>query len=185
VLENPQSGETVSAIESVIDGNRQFARTAAKDRVPSLPFLPLRGLYIVTCIDPRVDPALFLKLEMGDAIVARGVGGRVTDEVVRDLTYISHLVQTKTPDGPWFEVAVIHHTDCGSALLAEPQFRKAFAESTGFDEAALEATAVADPDATVRADVARLMSAPHLSSRIKVSGHIYDVKCGLLRTVVE
>jgi carbonic anhydrase len=185
VLENPTIRRTVSAIESVINGNQQFAQTAAKDRVPALPFLPLKGLYIVTCIDPRVDPALFLKLEMGDAIVARGVGGRVTDEVVRDLTYISHLVQTKTPDGPWFEVAVIHHTDCGSALLAEPHFRKDFAKSTGFDEAGLEATAVTDPDTTVRADVARLLSAPHLSSRIKVTGHIYDVKSGLLRTIVE
>ena len=50
----------------------------------------------------------------------RTVGGRVTPAVLRDVAYISYLTEAKTPDGPWVELAVIHHTDCGSTLLADP-----------------------------------------------------------------
>jgi hypothetical protein len=29
------------------------------------------------------------------------------------------VVETKAPEGPYFEVAIIHHTDCGSSLFAD------------------------------------------------------------------
>jgi len=109
-----------------LDRNRDFASAGAHENVPGIPFHPFQGVYVVTCIDPRVDPALFLELKMGKAIVARDVGGRVTPHALRDLEYISHLVETKTPSGPWFEVAVIHHTDCGSGLLADPGLRSEY-----------------------------------------------------------
>ena len=59
-----------------------------------------------------------------------------------------------------FEVAVIHHTQCGTGFLADPGFRRQAAEATGLPEAALEASAVADPHVTVRADVERLLASP-------------------------
>lgn len=175
----------MSLISPLLDRNLHFASTGAHERVPGIPFHPNRGLYVVTCIDPRVDPSEFLELEMGDAIVARGIGGRVTPQVVQDLAYISYLVETKTPDGPWFEVAVIHHTDCGSALLADPALRAEFAARSGVDEDELVHTAVTDPEKTVREDVALVASHLCISANVRVSGHVYDVASGLLRTVVE
>lgn len=175
----------MSAITPLLDRNQHFASGGAYERGPSIPFHPHLGLYVITCIDPRVDPSLFLELELGDAIVARGVGGRVTPQVLRDLEYISYLVETKTPEGPWFEVAVIHHTDCGSALLADPDVRTGFAARTGIDEAELSHEAVVDPYATVRADVALVAADSLISSRVRVSGHVYDVASGQLRTVVD
>jgi carbonic anhydrase len=49
--------------------------------------------------------------------VARTVGGRVTDAVIKDLSYIGYPVEAKAPEGPYFDAAVIHHTDCGIRLL--------------------------------------------------------------------
>jgi carbonic anhydrase len=69
--------------------------------------------------------------------VQRTVGGRVTPAVLRDVAYISYLTETKTPDGPWWELAVIHHTDCGSTLLADPELRRGFAARGGYVEADL------------------------------------------------
>ena len=175
----------MSVITTLLDRNRDFASTGAHRKVPSIPFHPRQGLYVVTCIDPRVDPSLFLELEMGEAIVARDVGGRVTPQVLQDLEYISYLVETKTPAGPWFEVAIIHHTDCGSALLADPVLRHAFVMRTGADGAQLARTAVTDPDATVRFDVGLVTSDPNISSNVRVSGHVYDVATGLLRMIVD
>ena len=174
-----------SHMTPLLDRNRAFAATDARTRPPRLPFLPHAQLYVITCIDPRTDPAEFLGLRFADAIVARTVGGRATPAVIQDLSYIGYLVEEKSPEGPYFEAAIIHHTDCGSGLLADPQLRHGFARRTGYDEDALAELPVLDPAATVRTDVERVLSDPRISPRITVSGHVYDVDTGLITTIVE
>jgi carbonic anhydrase len=174
----------MSKITALLDRNRAFAASGAWRDTPALPFLPFTGLYVVTCVDPRTDPAQFLGLGFADAIVGRTVGGRVTGAVIQDLAYIGYLVEQKAPDGPYFEAAVIHHTDCGSRLLEDPGLRHGFAERTGYDEQQLAALPATVPADTVRADVARILAAPQVSPRITVSGHVYDTATGLLETVV-
>ena len=172
-------------IDHLLDRNRAFADTDARQDVPALPFLPRQGLYIVICIDCRVDPAQILGIELGDALVQRNIGGRVTPAVIRDIAYAAYLVQTKAPQGPWFEVAVIHHTDCGSTLLADDDLRHGFAQRVGIDERALADTPVLDPARTVRTDVQRVLWADEVSPEVFVSGHVYDVETGLVTTVVD
>lgn len=174
----------MTKLDSLRERNRHYADGGSWRNVPRLPFLPHQQLYVITCIDPRTDPALFLELEFADAIVARTVGGRVTDAVLQDLAYIGYLVEQKAPEGPYFEAAVIHHTDCGSGLLADEELRHGFAQRGGYDEQALARLPVLDPAQTVRGDVARILDAPQVSERITVSGHVYDVETGLVKTVV-
>ena len=176
---------TTSTLDTLKDRNRHYAEGGSWQNTPRLPFLPHQQLYVITCIDPRTDPALFLELEFAEAIVARTVGGRITDAVLRDLSYIGYLVEEKAPEGPYFEAAIIHHTDCGSGLLADDALRHGFAQRTGYDERELAELPVLDPAQTVRDDVERVMQAPQISSRITVSGHVYDVATGLVQTVVE
>ena len=173
----------MSNFDELIAHNARFAATDAKDQVPTIPFLPNKQVYLITCIDPRVDPAALLGLCLGDAIVARNVGGRVTDSVLADLAWISYLHEVKTPDAPWFELAVIHHTDCGSALMADDELRAGFA-ARGFDDHALRHTAVLDPATTVAADVQLILDTPAVSDRIAVSGYAYDVQTGRLTEAV-
>jgi len=167
-------------LDQLLERNRAFAQTDAKDKVPAIPFVPNMQAYILTCIDPRVDPADILGLRLGDAIVARTVGGRVTDAVLADLAWICHLHENKTPHADWFELAVIHHTDCGSALLADDELRHSFATKFGYDEAYLAGLAVLEPAHTAAADVAKLLASPHLAPQVAVSGYAYDLKTGLL-----
>jgi len=84
-----------------------------------------------------------------------------------------------------FEVAVVHHTQCGTGFLADPGFRHQAAEATGLPEAAVEAAAVADPHTTVRADVEHLLVAPSLSPKVSVSGHVYDIAARRITTVLD
>jgi carbonic anhydrase len=153
--------------------------------VPALPFIPRQNLYIVTCIDCRVDPAQILGIELGEALVQRNIGGRATPAVIRDIAYASYLVETKAPEGPWFEVAVIHHTDCGSTLLADDELRRGYAERIGVDERTLAETPVLDPARTVQTDVQRVLWAKEVPADVRVSGHVYDVGTGLVTTVVD
>ena len=173
----------MSNFDELLRNNARFAATAAKERVPAIPFLPNKQVYVLTCIDPRVDPAQVFGLELGDAIVARTVGGRVTPAVIQDLAWISYLHQVKTPDADWFELAIMHHTDCGSGFFADEALRHGFA-ARGFDDAELAKLAVLDPATTVPVDVQKIIEAPQVSARIKVSGFSYDVKTGLVTTIV-
>ncbi len=52
------------------------------------------------------------------AVVARA-GHRGHPAVIQDIAYAGYLVDTNAPEGPCFEVAIIHHTDCGSTLLTD------------------------------------------------------------------
>jgi carbonic anhydrase len=173
----------MSNFDELLRRNEAFARTGAKDRGPAIPFLPNKQVYILTCIDPRVDPVQLFGLDLGDAIVARTVGGRVTPAVLQDLAWISYLHETKTPDADWFEFAVMHHTDCGSGFFADDELRHGFA-ARGYDDAELAGLAVLDPSVTVPGDVALVRQAPQVSARIKVTGLAYDVATGLVKTVV-
>jgi carbonic anhydrase len=163
-------------INTALARNRAFA---AAGRHEGAVVFPALGLFVITCLDPRVDPAHFLGLQLSDAIVARNVGGRVTPEVINDIAYISQITENVLPDGPLFEVAVIHHTQCGAGALADDTFRSRYAERIGADEADLR-----DPAATVTSDVQRLRSAAAIPDRVAVSGHVYDVVTGLVETVV-
>src|SRR5262245_59396822 len=173
--------ETAENFETAIERNRAFAAAGGHDGAVVLPKL---RLFVITCLDPRVDPAHFLGLELSDAMVVRNVGGRVTPEVINDVAFIGHIVEGAIPEGPLFEVAVIHHTQCGAGALSDDDFRHGFAERTAVDESTLRERAVLDPAATVTADVERLRSAPGISPRVTLSGHVYDVVTGLVETIV-
>jgi len=174
--------EGTAGIEAALSRNRAFAAAGGQEGAVVLPNL---RLFVITCLDPRVDPAHVLGLELSDAIVVRNVGGRVTPEVIDDVAFIALIAEGLLPDGPLFEVAVIHHTQCGAAALADDGFRRRHAERTGADESALRGRAIVDPVATAEADVVRLRSAASIPPQVRVSGHVYDVTTGLVESVVR
>ena len=172
-----------SNMTPLLERNEQFAR----DYTPVPLGLPAAQVIVITCVDHRVDPAITLGLRLGDAPVLRNAGGRVTPSVIEEVAYLAflgrRLLGVQPAGDQRFEVAVIHHTQCGTGFLADPAFRQEAAEATGVDVAALAATAVADPHATVAADVERLLASPLLPPLIGVSGHVYDIETGRVTTV--
>jgi carbonic anhydrase len=147
--------------------------------------VPKAQVLIVTCLDHRLDPARMLGLEPGDAPVVRNAGGRVTDAVLTDIAYLGFLATAVfSVEGPLFEIAVIHHTQCGTGFLADPAFRDRAAGATGVAAQTLAASMVDDPAATVAEDVERLLASPLLPRGATVSGHVYDVDTGRVTTVV-
>ena len=169
----------------LLERNEQFAHTYSPQGLG----VPAAEVVIVTCLDHRVDPAIVLGLQLGDAPVIRNAGGRVTEAVIDDIAYLAFLTE-QLSGGPaaldtLFEVAIIHHTQCGTGFLADLSFRHQAAEATGRSEVALEAAAVADPYATVKADVERLLASPLLSPKVSVSGHVYDIATGRVTTAID
>ncbi len=176
----------MTRITPLLERNEQFARTYT---APALG-LPAAQLVIVGCLDHRADPAIVLGLQLGDAPVIRNAGGRVTPAVVENIAFLAFLAGQlfgagQDAAGSLFEVAIIHHTQCGTGFLADPGFRDRAAEATGVSAAALEASAVTDPQLTVKADVERLLSSPLAPPKVSVSGHVYDIATGRLTTTLD
>ena len=176
---------TMTNMTPLLERNEQFARTYA-----SVPLgLPSAQVVVVTCLDHRIDPARVLGLDPGAAPVIRNAGGRVTPAVIDDVAFLGFLTE-QLSGGPGaldtlFEVAVIHHTQCGTGFLADPGFRRQAAEATGLSETVLEASAVADPHITIKDDVERLLTSPLLSPKVSVSGHLYDIATGRVTTAID
>jgi carbonic anhydrase len=172
---------TTSSVAPALERNRAFAAAGGHEGAVVFPTM---RLIVITCLDPRVDPAHFLGLGLSEAVVVRNAGGRVTPEVINDVAFIGQVAGNVLTDGPLFEVAVIHHTQCGTGALADDAFRQTYAERIGAEESTLRARAVLDPAVSVVHDVERLRSAAAIPSRVTVSGHVYDVVTGLVETVV-
>jgi carbonic anhydrase len=175
----------MTRITPLLERNEQFARDYT---APALG-LPAAQLIVVSCLDHRVDPAIVLGLRLGDAPVIRNAGGRVTPAVIEDIAFLAFLAGQLFGDqraaDALFEVAVIHHTQCGTSFLADPGFRDQAAAATGVPAAALEASAVTDPHVTVKADVERLLASSSLSPKVSVSGHVYDIATGRVTTTLD
>jgi carbonic anhydrase len=172
----------MSNMEPLLERNEVFAATGAhKGLLPN----PNRNLFVISCFDSRVDPAHLLGTELGDLVVMRNEGGRVTKEIVDKLafaaTLLEHLLGNPAPTG---EVAVIHHTNCMTSFLADDNIRNLYAERIGADEAELLELAVVDPVATVTRDVALLRAAASVPQSLTFSGHVYDVETGLISTIL-
>jgi carbonic anhydrase len=52
-------------VDDLVANNRRFAGTTAKDEVPRIPFVPNKQVYVLTCIDPRVEPQRRVRARAG------------------------------------------------------------------------------------------------------------------------
>lgn len=172
----------MSNFDQLLERNQAFAATGA---FRALSPVPKHQVFVVSCIDPRVDPAHILGAELGDALVLRNAGGRVNAEVLAEIAFIAAASEMMFgDDAPSFEVAVIHHTSCGTAFLADDTFRQGLAKRISAEESELAETAVTDPMQSIQSDIDKLLASPMVPERVMVSGHVYDVETGLVTTVV-
>ncbi len=165
-------------VQVLIDRNHEFASSFDQG---DLAILPRLSTLVLTCLDARVDPAHILGLELGDAVVMRNIGGRVTDEVIEHIAILQPLAALVGGGSAALEVAIVHHTDCGASRFANPQARQKLGQAAGTGEAAIEKLAITDPQTSVAADIDRLRAAPTLPDELVVAGYVYDVTDGHVR----
>ena len=67
------------------------ATFAASGAFKGLPFPTNPALRVIGCVDSRVDPSDVLRLKLGEAVVMRNVGGRVTPEALRSWALLGRL----------------------------------------------------------------------------------------------
>ena len=181
--EHTSGGET-SDLTTLLDRYRGFAEQFAAG---NLKISPRMSTILVTCLDARVDPAHLFGLALGDAVVMRNAGGRITPAVMGDLGFLGVLAAAFSPPGtsprrP--ELVVIHHTDCGMSRLTNPAIQGQVAERLGLSVDEVSVMAISDPVASVQDDIERLRQTPGTPDQLVVSGFVYDVSNGSINQVV-
>ncbi len=181
--EQTTGGETAD-LTTLLDRNRSFAEQFAAG---DLKILPRMSTILLTCLDARVDPAHLFGLGLGDALVIRNAGGRITPAVMGDLGILGVLAAAVSPPGTsprQPELVVIHHTDCGMSRLTNPVIQGQVAERLGVAVEEVSAMAISDPTTSVQDDIERLRDTPGTPDQLIVSGFVYDVKNGTINQVV-
>jgi carbonic anhydrase len=159
-------------IDELLEHNRAFAAAFGRGHLDVRPSLRLA---IVTCMDSRLDVFAALGLQDGQAHILRNAGGVITDDVIRSLAISQRRLGTE-------EIVLIHHTDCGLALITDDGFRAELQEATGMAPSfAIES--FTDVEADVRQSMARVRHSPFLLHRDRVRGFVYDVDTGALAEV--
>jgi carbonic anhydrase len=168
-------------LQRLTQRNAAFAQTGFN---AELKIIPSQKTLIIGCVDPRVDPVDVLGLEPGEAAIIRNVGGRVNPALLETMAILGTVSRVGgSPVGHGWNLIVLHHTDCGisgcyhhaPALLAKHM---------GVAEQALAALEIDDPYKAVAIDVAALKANPNLPGGFTVTGLVYNVKTGLIDTVV-
>jgi carbonic anhydrase len=170
----------MATVDTLTARNRDFAKLGVHT---DLQLFPKEKTLVIGCVDPRVDPAIVLGLELGDALVIRNIGGRFTPETFQTMAALRMIAQAEdvTP-GPGWNLVVLQHTDCGITRLSEQP--GLLANILGVDPEDLDAKAIADPVEAVALDVAAIKANPFLPAEFLVSGCVYDVATGLIDVVV-
>ena len=184
--ESPKTDNQMEAIlmngtvTTLTSRNADFAQHSF---IPGASMMPALNTMVIGCADPRVDPAHVLGLASGEALVIRNIGGRYTPATLQIMAALRTIAQAEgAAPGPGFNLIVLQHTDCGITRLGgHPEL---LATTFGIDEADLPAKAVGDPRAAVAVDVAAIKDNPFLPADFIVSGLVYDVRTGLIETVV-
>lgn len=168
-------------LETLASRNAEFAKTGFNI---DLKMLPSRRTMIIGCVDPRVDPMDILKLEPGETAIIRNVGGRVNPALLETMLILGTVSRAAGEAvGAGWSLVVLQHTDCGinGCYHHAP---KLLSKYMGVADDKLDDLAITDPYKAVAIDVAALKANPNLPGAFTVTGLVYDVKTGLVDTVV-
>jgi carbonic anhydrase len=104
----------MTTFDTLLERNQDFA---AHHFTKDLSMEPRLRTMIIGCVDPRVDPAHVLGLGLGEAIVIRNVGGRITPATLETLGMLGEIAQREGGSPTGFHLVVLHHTHCGITRL--------------------------------------------------------------------
>ena len=133
-------------------------------------------------MDARIDPAAAYGISLGDAHVIRNAGGNARD-ALRSLVISEQLLGTT-------EIVLVKHTGCGmlifknadaAALVRQNLGDKAVAGLGAFND---DFQAFPDVEEAVKDDVAFLKASELIPDSVAISGWVYEVETGKVKSVV-
>ena len=171
----------MSDLQVLLERNQHFA-AQYKGGLKGMPKLTT---FVLTCSDARIDPAHFLGLELGDALVFRNAGGRVTDDIELELGILWTMAASMMGENfRGFSLVIIQHSDCGMERLANPEMVAAMSNRLNIEPSQIESLANVDHTQSIYEDIERLRQSSLVPKKMVVSGHIYNIEDGTIAEVI-
>ncbi|KAK1757098.1 carbonic anhydrase [Echria macrotheca] len=173
-----------ASIANLLQRNEETSKTHTP--IPTLAELKAAGspgpkTMIVTCMDPRCIPEVFMNINIGEVVVSRNAGGNVR-HAVRDISIMDQLFGLE-------ELCIIHHTDCGTLSFTNDGLRskvKANVEEKYWPEVdRIDWGANTDIVESVKGDLKWVKESPLMSDQVKkgAQGFVFDIKTGKVEKV--
>lgn len=133
-------------------------------------------------MDARIDPAAAYGISLGDAHVIRNAGANARD-ALRSLVISEQLLGTT-------EIILVKHTGCGmltfnnddaTGLVRQNLGEKAVSSLSAFNSDFL---AFPDLEEAVKKDVEFLKASELIPDSVAISGWVYEVETGKVKSVV-
>lgn len=135
-----------------------------------------RGLAVVTCVDSRIEPLQALGLIPGDAKILRNAGARVTDDMLRSLIIVTHVLGVN-------RIALMQHTDCGVHKATQESLEQIIQASTGNSAADIDFLTIDDQIETLHEDAAKLRACELFPDGVEIGEFIFDVHGGKIEQI--
>jgi len=165
--------------ENLVASNEKYAASFTQGHL-ALP--PAKKYAVVTCMDARIDPAAAYGISLGDAHIIRNAGGSAVD-ALRSLVISEQLLGTN-------EIILIKHTGCGmltfknedaTSIVKKNLGHEAVGELKTFKEDFL---AFSELEKAVESDVEFLKGSKLIPDSVKISGWVYEVETGKVKSIV-
>jgi len=174
----------MTALDELLAGNQTFQSTYAKyaEKIATQQ-APLKKVAVLTCIDARVNPIRIFHLNIGDIIILRNAGNRITEDVIRSLMVAIANGIT--------EIVVLGHSDCKMTKITRENARDAIQKLGGtvdpvtflrFNE---WLGTFSNEELNVRDQVALLRTYPSIPPHLIIHGLLYDLGTGSLKVVTN
>ena len=131
-------------------------------------------------MDARIDPAAAFGISLGDAHVIRNAGGNARD-ALRSLVISEQLLGTT-------EILLVKHSGCGMLTFKNEDVYAVVEKNLGSEgKNALDGfdfQPFGDLEQAVKDDVAYLKASGAIPDSVTVSGWIYEVETGKVRSIL-
>ncbi|KAL7801120.1 carbonic anhydrase, partial [Trichoderma afarasin] len=173
--------ESTPTIADLLERNKIIAENYKPSPYHTEPGYGKNPSLIITCNDRRCIPERFFNIQPGEVVVHRNAGGSV-QHALRDIIILDEVLGLK-------EIAIVHHTDCGTLRFRDENVRKSLKAKTDpkhWPEIdAMYIGAITDVEQSVRDDLEWLGTTPFVRKDLveRTFGFIFDVKTGLVSPV--
>lgn len=174
----------MTALDELLAGNQIFQGTYTKyaEKIAAQNE-PLKKIAVLTCIDARVNPIRIFHLNIGDIIILRNAGNRITEDVIRSITVAITAGIT--------EIVVLGHSDCKMTKITREKVRDAIQKLGGTVEPLTFLRfnewlgTFSNEELNVGEQVALLRAHTTIPPHLLIHGLLYDLRTGSLKVVVN
>nr|XP_031857476.1 uncharacterized protein CI109_007095 [Kwoniella shandongensis]KAA5524548.1 hypothetical protein CI109_007095 [Kwoniella shandongensis] len=166
-------------VQNLKEKNASYASSFDKGHL-ALP--PAKQYLVLTCMDARIDPASAFGIDLGDAHVIRNAGASARD-ALRSIVISEQLLGTK-------EILLVKHTGCGMLTFKNEDAYGLVEKNLGSDAVnelkSLDIDFLPFPqlETAVEEDVKFLKGTSLIPDDVPISGWVYEVETGKVRSVV-